>query len=194
VVEFLWVDAFALVIGAGVAILDVDFQPGGRKLGRPVYGALVLAGLLATYTTVVHEGVLPPPAWAVLVCAALYLPFLSTRFIDLETTDRHAREALQTLLLEREFAQLRHASGQGVLRHGRRRLRLHWECRVEEGELRVELDVHPSLLPVTVSRPHVAHVRSPAHLEHLRADIRRRRAAEGPAPDGATGGVTPEAD
>jgi hypothetical protein len=54
-------------------------------------------------------------------------------------------------------------------------MRLHWECSLEENELVVELDVHPSLFPVTISRPHVVRIRSPWHLERIRADILRRR-------------------
>ena len=54
-------------------------------------------------------------------------------------------------------------------------MRMHWEGREEEGTLVLELDVHPSLLPVTVSRPHVAVVRGQPHLERIRADVLRLR-------------------
>ncbi len=171
----LWMDSVALAVGAGVAVLDLDFQIGGRRAGRPVYGALVLAGLLGLYWVVVERGSIPVPGWGVLGFAAAYLPFLSGRFIDLELTDTAARHELEILLLERDFSGLRHASGNEVIRRSGRKLRMHWECTVEEGELFVELDVHPSLMPVTVSRPHVAQVRNPQDLERIRNDIRRRR-------------------
>ena len=50
------------------------------------------------------------------------------------------------------------------------------ECHAEGDGIVLELDVHPSLFPVTVSRPHVVLVRDPRDLERIRADIRRKRA------------------
>jgi hypothetical protein len=173
--ELLWLDTALLTAGAIVAVLDIDFQWGRYKAGRPVYGVLVLAGLFAVYVHVVRSGSVPVPGWPVMVCAFGYLPFLSSRFIDLDTTDLLAREALESLLLERNFSQLRFASAEGVFRVGKRRFRFHWESREERDGIVIELDVHPSLLPVTISRPHVALVRDPIHLERLREDIRRRR-------------------
>jgi len=171
----LWLNVAALVVASVVAALDLDVQIGERAVGRAIYGLLVLAGLLGCYVFVVREGWLPLPAWFVLGFALLYLPFLSSAFIDLRTTDERAREALEGLLLERSFVQLRHASDQGVIRQGRRRLRFHWEAHEEEDGIVIELDVHPSLWPVTISRPHVAFVRSQVHLEHIRIEIRRER-------------------
>jgi hypothetical protein len=178
-IALLWLDVAALAVATVVAALDLDVQIGDRRVGRPVYGLLVLAGLLGAYVFVVREGWLPVPAWFVLGFALVYLPFLSPAFIDLRTTDESAREELEGLLLERDFVQLRHASDQGVIRQGKRRLRFHWEVHDEDDGIVVELDVHPSLLPVTISRPHVAFVRSQVHLEHIRADIRREREREG---------------
>ncbi len=174
-IGWLWLDAIALAIGAGFAVLDLDFHVAGRRMGRPAYGALVLGGLLGLYMVVIDRGAIPVPGWAILAGATVYLPFLSSRFIDLELTDFIAHEELEGLLLEHDFARLRHASGRSEIRHGRRRLRLHWECIEEDGELFVELDVHPSLFPITVSRPHVAQIRSPLHLDRIRADILVRR-------------------
>ncbi len=174
-IGWLWLDAIALVVGAGVAILDFDFHLAGRRMGRAAFGGLVLAGLLGLYAEVVARGIIPPPGWVILAGAAFYLPFLSSRFIDLDLTDSVARDELETLLLEQDYARLRYASGQSELRRGRRRMRMHWECSEDEGQLFVELDVHPSLFPITVSRPHVAQITSPLHLERIRADIRARR-------------------
>lgn len=184
-IELLWYDVAALTIASGVAVLDVDVQWRAHRLGRPLYGALVLLGLLALYTFVVRNGYIPIPGMLVGLFAFLFLPFLSTTFIDLETTDPRARDELEALLLGREFRQLVNASDERVLKVGRRRLRVHWEGREEDGELVLELDVHPSLLPVTVSRPHVAHVSDQRHLEQIREDILRTRGArghEGPEP------------
>lgn len=174
----LWLNVAALVVASVVAALDLDVQIGERAVGRAIYGLLVLAGLLGCYVFVVGEGWLPLPAWFVLGFALLYLPFLSTTFIDLPTTDERAREELEGLLLGREFVQLRHASDQGVIRQGKRRLRFHWEVHDEDDGIVIELDVHPSLWPVTISRPHVAFVRSQLHLERIRVDIRRERERE----------------
>ncbi|MGQ0720429.1 MAG: hypothetical protein ACT4PE_02520 [Candidatus Eiseniibacteriota bacterium] len=174
-VEFLWIDCIALAAGASLAALDVDFQVGRHAAGRPVYGVLVLLGLLGAYAEVVGGGALPAPGFGILFFAVLYLPFLSQSFIDLDVTDRIARRELERLLLGKDYRELRNASGQDVVREGKRRLRLHWEARSEGGHLVVELDVHPSLSPVTVSRPHVATIRDQAHLERIREDIRRRR-------------------
>lgn len=176
-VELLWIDLFALTVGSAVAVLDLDLQIGHRRIGRPLYGVLVLGGLLVAYVHVLRAGVLPLPAFGVLAFALLYLPFLSQSFIDLELTDRVARRELERLLLGRDFRELRHAFGEDTLLEGRRRLRVRWEAR-EEGEgISLELDVHPSLLPLTVSRPHVATIRNQRHLERIRNDIRRRRAS-----------------
>jgi len=176
--ELLWLDLAALGIGALVAVLDLDVEVGPYKVGRAAYGVLVLAGLLGVYVLVLREGMLPLPGWGIAAFAVLYLPFLSHSFIDLELTDRLARRELEELLLGRNFRQLRNGSGEDVLRMGRRRLRIHWEARHEADGIVVELDVHPSLLPVTVSRPHVATIRDDLHLEKIRADILRRRDAE----------------
>jgi hypothetical protein len=173
--ELLWLIAVALGVGAGVTVLDVDFRLGGWRAGRPVYGVLVLGGLLLLYARVVAEGTIPVPGWAILAFAVFYVPFLSGKFIDLELTDAVARTELENLLLERDYSKLRHASGTDVLTVSGRKLRMHWECSVEEHGLFLELDVHPSLLPVTVSRPHLAQIRGPAHLELLRREILRRR-------------------
>jgi hypothetical protein len=171
----LWLDVAALAVASVVAALDLDVQIGERAVGRQIYGLLVLAGLLGCYVFVVGEGWLPLPAWFVLGFAVLYLPFLSPAFIDLRTTDERARAELEALLLARDFVQLRNASDQGVIRQGKRRLRFHWEVHDEDEGILVELDVHPSLWPVTISRPHVAFVRSQLHLEHIRAEIRREQ-------------------
>ncbi len=172
----LWTAAAALAVGAVFTVLDHDVEWGGRRIGRPLYGALVFAGLMAVYVFVTRTGWLPLPGWIVLAFAAAYLPFLSSSFIDLETTDAHAVREVERLLLEKDLRELRHSTGSGVLRDGRRRLRVHWECRVQDDGVLLELDVHPSLLPVTVSRPHVVHVRDAQDLERIRAEIRRRRA------------------
>ncbi len=174
-VALLWMAAAGLAAGAVFTILDHDIEWRGRGVGRPLYGALVLAGLLTVYVFVTRTGWLPLPAWIVLAFAAGYLPFLSPSFIDLETTDAHAVREIERLLLENDLRELRHSSGSSVLRAGRRRLRMHWECRVQDDGVVVELDVHPSLLPVTVSRPHVVHVRDAHDLERIRTEIRRRR-------------------
>ena len=184
-IELLWLNAFGLAVGAAVTGLDLDFRIAGWRAGRPVYGALVLLGLLGVYSRVVATGSIPPPGWPILVFAAAYLPFLSGRFIDLEVTDRAAREGLETLLLERDWASLRWSSDRQVIRRDGRSLRLHWECTVDEDELVVELDVHPSLFPVTVSRPHVVRVRSPLHLERIREEIRGRRRLHDSEPQAA---------
>jgi hypothetical protein len=181
-IELLWVDAAVLVVASGVAVLDVDVSWHSFRLGRPLYGLLVLAGLLLLYSFVVRQGYVPPPGFLVGFFAAAYLPFLSSAFIDLETTDPRARNELETLLLSRDFRQLLHASDERILEIGVRRLRMHWEGREEDGTLVLELDVHPSLLPVTVSRPHVAVIRDQRHLENVREDVRRRRAVDHMSP------------
>lgn len=174
-VPLLWTAAAALALGAALTVLDHDVEWEGRRVGRPLYGLLVVAGLLLVYGFVTRTGALPLPGWVILAFAVAYLPFLSSAFIDLETTDAHAVREIEQLLLERDLRELRHASGSRVLKDGRRRLRMHWECRVQEEGVVLELDVHPSLLPVTVSRPHVVHVRDARDLERIRAEIRRRR-------------------
>ena len=174
-IELLWCDVIALTFASAVAILDLDVQWRSHRLGRPIYGLLVLAGLFALYVHVVQEGWIPLPGWILGGFALAYLPFLSGAFIDLPVTDRKAREELEELLLRRDWRQLVHASDERVIRVGRRRLRMHWEGKEEEGALVLELDVHPSTLPVTVSRPHVAYVRDQSHLERIRDDIRRAR-------------------
>lgn len=176
--ELLWLDLAALTLGSVVALLDLDVEVGPYKVGRAAYGTLVLGGLLGVYTAVVHRGAIPVPGFGIGLFALLYLPFLSQSFIDLELTDRLARRELEELLLGRTFRQLRNGSGQDVIQVGRRRLRLHWEARTESDGIVVELDVHPSLSPLTVSRPHVATIRDERDLERIRVDIRRRRAAE----------------
>lgn len=178
-IGLLWTDVVALTVGSVVAVLDLDLQLGRHRVGRPAYGILVLGGLVAAYLHVVRTGALPLPAYGVLFFAVVYLPFLSQSFIDLELTDRVARRELERLLLGRDFRELRYLTGEDTLTEGRRRLRVHWEARDEGDGISLELDVHPSLLPVTVSRPHVATIRDQLHLERIRADIRRRRAAEG---------------
>jgi hypothetical protein len=177
-IELLWSAAAALAAGATLAVLDREVEWQGRKIGRPVFGLFVLGGLLAAYVHVVREGWLPLPGWIVVGFALAYLPFLSTAFIDLETTDARAVREIEDLLLARELRELRHASGTEVLEEGRRRLRMHWECRPDDEGVVLELDVHPSLLPVTVSRPHVIHVRNGHDLQRIRGEIRRRRAAQ----------------
>lgn len=176
--ELLWLDLAALAFGSLVALLDLDVEVGPYKVGRAAYGVLVLAGLLGVYVIVLREGALPLPGWGIGLFAVLYLPFLSHSFIDLDLTDRLARRELEEMLLGRNFRQLRNASGQDVLRVDGRRLRIHWQARNEDGGIVVELDVHPSLLPVTVSRPHVATIRDDVHLEKIRGDILRRREVE----------------
>jgi hypothetical protein len=185
-IELLWCDAIALTFASAVAILDLDVQWRSHRLGRPIYGLLVLLGLFALYVHVVREGWIPLPGWLLGAFALAYLPFLSGAFIDLSVTDRRARRELEELLLRRDWRQLLHASDERVLDAGRRKLRVHWEGKEEEGALVLELDVHPSLLPVTVSRPHVAYVRDQAHLERIREDILRARARrEGNVPGDA---------
>lgn len=178
-IELLWVSTAALAAGATLAILDRDVEWQGRKVGRPVYGVFVLGGLMAAYVTVVRDGWLPLPGWIIVAFALAYLPFLSTTFIDLETTDERALREIENLLLTREIRELRHASGSEVIREGRRRMRLHWECRPHGDGILVEMDVHPSLFPVTVSRPHVVAVRDAQDLQRIREEIRRRRALSG---------------
>ncbi|MFN8179991.1 MAG: hypothetical protein U0167_18810 [bacterium] len=173
--EWLWCAAAALAAGATIAILDRDVEWGGRKVGRPVYGVFVLGGLLGAYAFVLREGYLPLPGWLIVAFAIAYLPFLSSRFIDLETTDQCAVREIENLLLDRDIRDLRNASGTWVLREGRRRMRVHWDGRQEGDGVLLELDVHPSLFPVTVSRPHVVLVRDRRDLERMRGDIRRRR-------------------
>jgi hypothetical protein len=173
--DWLWCVAAALAAGATIAILDRDVEWDGRKLGRPLYGVLVLGGLLITYAFVLREAYLPLPGWIVVAFAVAYLPFLSSRFIDLEITDSCAVREIENLLLGREIRELQNASGTWVLREGRRRLRVHWEGRPEGEGVLLELDVHPSLMPVTVSRPHVVLVRDGRDLDRMRGDIRRRR-------------------
>lgn len=177
-VPLLWALVAALTVGAAVTLLDHDVEWEGRKIGRPLYGALVLGGLLVVYAFVTRSGWMPLPGWLVLAFAVTYLPFLSSAFIDLETTDAHAVRELERLLLEKDLRELRHATGHGVIRDGRRRLRVHWECRVLDDGVLLELDVHPSLLPVTVSRPHVVHVRDTHDLERIRREIRRRHGGD----------------
>ncbi|MEZ5063703.1 MAG: hypothetical protein R3B81_03160 [bacterium] len=177
-VPWLWLDVFALAVASTVAVLDLDVRVGDREAGRAIYGGLVLLGLVGSYQYAVTEAQLPLPGWFVIAFAVLYLPFLHTAFIDLRTTDRFAREELHALLLNRDFRALQRGSGQDVLRVGRRRLRMHWEAHDEDDGITIELDVHPSLWPVTVSRPHVAFVRDQTHLEYLRRDIRREQAAD----------------
>ena len=174
--ELLWCAAAALAAGAMVAILDRDVEWDGHKVGRPVYGVFVLAGLLGAYVFVVREGYLPLPGWLIVAFAIAYLPFLSSRFIDLEATDARAVREIEDLILTKDLRELRHASGTTILKEGRRRMRVHWECHAEGDGIVLELDVHPSLFPVTVSRPHVVLVRDPRDLERIRADIRRKRA------------------
>lgn len=177
-VELLWVDVLLLAIATVVAVLDRDVRWRSVPLGRPIYGLLVFGGLLLLVAHVGREGAIPLPGWAIGAFALCYLPFLSASFVDLPTTDPRARRELEALLLTRDFRQLVHASDEVVIREGKRKLRMHWEGRHEEGALVLELDVHPSLLPVTVSRPHVAIVRDQLHLERIREDVRRTR---GPA-------------
>ena len=178
-IPLLWSAVGALALGAALSLLDQDVEWEGRKVGRPLYGALVFAGLMATYVFVSRQGWLPLPGWIIVLFAVAYLPFLSSAFIDLETTDAHAVREIEQLLLDKELRELRHASGSRVLADGRRKLRMHWECRVHEDGVTLELDVHPSLFPVTVSRPHVVSVRDARDLERIRAEIRRRRSLPG---------------
>lgn len=173
--ELLWTDVVALTMASTVAVLDLDVQWRSLRLGRPVYGLLVLAGLLALYTFVVHEGWVPIPGYVVGAFALAYLLFLTTAFIDLETTDLRARLELESLLLTKDYRELIRASHETEIQEGKRRLRMHWEGKAEHGALVLELDVHPSMLPVTVSRPYVATVRDQMHLERIRRDILRKR-------------------
>ncbi len=177
-IELLWISTAALAAGAMLAVLDRDVEWQGRKIGRPVYGAFVLGGLMAAYVTVVQSGWLPLPGWIIVAFALAYLPFLSNAFIDLETTDARALQEIENLLLARDIRELRHGSGNEVIRVGRRRLRMHWECRPHGEGVVVELDVHPSLFPITVSRPHVVAVKDGHDLQRIRDEIRRRRAQE----------------
>jgi len=175
-VAFLWIDLAALAVCSIVAALDAEVQWGSVRLGRPVYGLLVLAGLLGVYSVVLREGFLPIPGWGIMAFAFLFLPFLWQSFIDLETTDRLARDELEELLLGNDFEELRWTSGQMVLSVGKRRLRMEWNSRKEAGGIVVELNVHPSQMPVTVSRPHVALIENEEHLTRVREEIRERRA------------------
>jgi hypothetical protein len=178
-IELLWVFSAALAAGATLAVLDRDVEWDGRKIGRPVYGVFVLAGLLLTYVQVVRDGWMPLPGWVVVAFAFAYLPFLSSAFIDLETTDARAVLEIEDLLLTRDIKELRYASGTRTILQGKRRLRMHWDCRPEGQGVVLEVDVHPSLLPVTVSRPHVVAVRDPHDLQRIRDEIRRRRVHAG---------------
>ncbi|MBZ0268762.1 hypothetical protein K8I85_11440 [bacterium] len=180
-VELLWMDVLLLVVATVVAVLDRDVHWRSVPLGRPLYGILVFGGLGLLVAYVGREGAIPVPGWLLGLFALAYLPFLSARFVDLPTTDPRARRELEALLLTRDFRQLVHASDEVVLEEGRRKLRMHWEGRDEDGKLILELDVHPSLLPITVSRPHVAVVRDQLHLERIREDVRRLREAAGEA-------------
>jgi hypothetical protein len=181
-IELIWLNLSALAVCAVVAVLDIDVQVANRKVGRPIFGFLVLLGLLGLYTFVVREGHLPLPGYGVVLFAVVYLPFLSQSFIDLETTDRIAQRELETLLLAEDFERLRFTGGVRVVRMGKRKLRMHWESRREEEGVLIELDVHPSLLPITISRPHIASVRDQLHLNRIRDDILRHR--EGGAEEG----------
>lgn len=174
-IPFLWFDMLLLASCSVIAALDMEVQWGEARIGRPVYGLLVLAGLLVSWAAVLRDGALPPPSWGIVAFAVAYLPFLSCRFIDLPTTDRLAVEELEEILLRDDFGALRRTSGSEVLRVGRRRLRVEWEGRAQGAAAIVWLTVHPSLLPVTVSRPHVARVEGPGHLEQIRGEIRERR-------------------
>lgn len=174
-IPFLWLDALLLASCSVIAALDMEVQWGEVRIGRPVYGLLVLAGLLVSWAAVLRDGALPSPAWGIVVFAVAYLPFLSSRFIDLPTTDRLAVEELEEILLRDDFGALRTTVGSEVVRVGRRRLRIEWEGRAQGAAAVVRLTVHPSLLPVTVSRPHVARIEGPEHLERIREEIRERR-------------------
>lgn len=182
-IDLLWAFVAALAAASAVAVRDVDVRWRSHRVGRPLFGLFVLGGLATLYLFVWSEGYVPWPGFLVGLFAIAYLPFLSSTFIDLETTDSRALDELETLLLTRDFRQLLNASDERVLEHGRRRLRLHWEGREEDGCLVLELDVHPSLFPLTVSRPHVAVVLDQLHLEHVREDVRRRRGAGRPPVD-----------
>jgi hypothetical protein len=184
VIISLWLILAALVAGAIAAVLDWNIELRQRKLGREVFGVLVLAGLLILYLRVVRDGTLPLPGYGIVFFAILYLPFLSSSFIDLDTTDRVAQRELERLLLETDFSNLHRAFGQEILSEGRRRFRIHWEGRRDDDGVMIELDVHPSTWPITISRPHVALVHSPLHLQRIREDIRRIRGGEGSAPVG----------
>ncbi len=179
--ELLWLDVVLLAVGSLIAVLDREVHWRSVRLGRPIYGLLVIGGLVAVSALVSRHGVMPLPGYLVGLFALAYLPFLSTAFVDLPTTDARALVELETLLLTREFRALVHASDEVVLREGRRQLRMHWEGRDEGGTLVLELDVHPSLGPVTVSRPHVAVVRDQRHLERIRMKLRRARDGESAA-------------
>lgn len=185
-VPFLWVDVVVLAGCSVLAVLDVEAEWGRIRLGRPVYGLFVLAGLGAVYTIVVREGSVPPPGWGVMAFAVAYLPFLSTAFIDLPTTDRLAVEELEEILLGLGFRELRTTTGSEVVRRNGRRLRVEWEGTAQGDAVLVRLTVHPSLLPVTVSRPHVARIEGEEHLGRIRAEIRARRGSP-PAPGGSWG-------
>jgi hypothetical protein len=175
-IQLLWLNVAALAVCALVAVLDVDVRLANRRVGRPIFGLLVFLGLFLVYSFVVREGRLPVPGYGVVLFAVLYLPFLSSSFIDLETTDRIAQRELEALLLAEDFERLRRCTGVKVLHLGGRRLRMHWESRRDEEEgVLIELDVHPSLLPITISRPHIATVRDQIHLDRIRRDIVRQR-------------------
>ncbi len=177
-VPFLWFDVAVLAGFSAIAVLDMEVQWGEVRIGRPIYGLFVLLGLLVVYTFAVREGAVPLPGWAVVAFAVAYLPFLSTSFIDLPTTDRLAVEELEEILLRQKFRALRTTTGSEVIRVGRRRLRVDWEGQPWGAAVVVQLNVHPSLLPVTVSRPHVARIESEEHLERIRAEIRHRRSQQ----------------
>ncbi len=177
-VPFLWLDLVVLAVCSLVAMLDLDVEFRELPIGRPIYGFFVLVGLVGLYSVALREGAIPLPGWGVMAFAAFYLPFLSRAFIDLETTDRLARAELEELLVRRELGELSRTFGREVVRVGRRRLRLHWEGRREGEAVVVHLNVHPSLLPVTVSRPHVARIESKEHLAWIREEIRVRRERE----------------
>jgi len=181
VAPFLWIDAVLLAVSSVVAVLDLEVRWRDAHVGRPVYGALVLAGLVGVWTTVLRTGSVPLPGFVIVACAIAYLPFLSSSFIDLGTTDRLAVERLEDMLLRCELGVLRTTSGSDVIRLGRRSLRVEWEGRAEGDATLFLLNVYPSLLPVTVSRPHVARIESRAHLERIRARIRARRGSPPPA-------------
>jgi hypothetical protein len=179
VVPFVWIDAIVLLSFSVAAVLDTDVRWGRLRLGRPLYGLCVLVGLLAVHAVVLRDGAIPGPGWAILAFAVAYLPFLSRHFIDLETTDRLAVDEIEDVLLRNSFDELRVASGREVIRTGRRRVLLEWRSRSDGDAVVIRLDVHPSLFPITMSRPHVARIESAEHLERIREEIRdRRRGAE----------------
>ena len=87
-IETLWVDAAVLVVASVIAVLDLEVSWRSLRLGRPLYGLLVLAGLGVLYLFAVRQGYVPLPGYIIGFFALAYLPFLSSAFIDLETTDR----------------------------------------------------------------------------------------------------------